>query len=132
VRLVWLAACLVLSVLGNVWLGVQLLGKVGSDNTHYASSRAGGPSQETRVQIRLAFADDFREQALRKLLLSLRATIIAGPSPQGIYTVLVPLPRLRGIPGAPGASNTSDAQRRLIEELRAEPYVRLAEPVSPY
>ena len=127
----WLVTGLVLSVLGNVWLGGQLLGKPGGDKTRLAPARAARPSQETR-EIRLAFTDDVREQALRKLLLSLRATIIAGPSPEGVYTVLIPLPRLRGIPSSQGTSNTADPLRRVIEELRAEPYVRLAEPVSPY
>jgi hypothetical protein len=130
VRLGWLVTGLVLSVLGNVWLGVQLRGKPGADDTRLAPARAAGPSQETR-EIRLAFTDGVREQALRKLLLSLRATIVAGPSPEGVYTVLVPLPRLRGIPSSQGVSNTADALRRLIEELRAEPDVRLAEPVPP-
>jgi hypothetical protein len=62
VRLGWLVTGLVLSVLGNVWLGVQLRGKPGADDTRLAPARAAGPSQETR-EIRLAFTDGVREQA---------------------------------------------------------------------
>ena len=73
-----------------------------------------------------------REQELRTLLLSLRATILAGPSPQGIYLVQVPLawlvPRLRGSAETPA---TTEPMHQLLEELRAQPAVRLAEPVTP-
>jgi hypothetical protein len=80
----------------------------------------------------VAFTDDAREQDVRTLLLSLRATIVAGPSPQGLYLVQVPLawlaPRLRGSPGTP---TTTEPMHLLLEELRAHPAVRLAEPVTP-
>jgi hypothetical protein len=73
-----------------------------------------------------------REQDLRTLLLSLRATILAGPSPQGVYLVQVPLtrlvPRLRGAAETPSAP---DPMHLLLEELRAHPAIRLAEPVTP-
>jgi hypothetical protein len=82
--------------------------------------------------LRLAFADGVREQDLRALLVSLRATILAGPSAQGLYTVQVPLewlvPRLRGTAGAP---DTAEAMRLLLEELQAHPAVRFVEPVAP-
>jgi hypothetical protein len=72
-----------------------------------------------------------REQDLRTLLLSLRATILAGPSPQGVYLVQVPLtqlvPRVRGGAEAP----SPDPMHLLLEELRAHPAVRLVEPVTP-
>jgi len=82
--------------------------------------------------VRLAFADHVREQDLRTLLLSLRATILAGPSPQGVYLVQVPLtqlaPRLRGVAETP---SPQDPMHLLLEKLRAHPAVRLAEPVTP-
>jgi hypothetical protein len=106
-----LATCLVLSVLGNVWLGVRLLGTVGSGSAD---------------KIRLAFADGVGEQDLRALLLSLRASIIGGPSAQGVYVVQVQVPAERNGEGR------TDRMRPILEELRKHPYVRLAEPVSPF
>jgi hypothetical protein len=127
-----LVTCLVLSVLSNVWLGVQLVGPARVARTDKEPVPSTGASQESYGQVRLAFADDAREQDLRTLLLSLRATILAGPSPQGTYLVQVPLawlvPRLRGNTGTP--TNT-DPMHLLLEELRAHPAVRLAEPVTP-
>jgi hypothetical protein len=122
-RLVVLVTCLVLSVLGNVWLGMRLAGQAGA--VYHTLSE-----QETRGNIRLAFADDVREQDRTQFLLSLGATVVAGPSMQGVYTVLVPLPQLYGSPSSPGPSDTADSLRLLLAELRAHPYVRRAEPVS--
>jgi len=126
-----LVTCLVLSVLGNVWLSVQLVEQARvarPDEEPFPSSDA---TQGPTGRVRLAFVDDAREQDLRTLLLSLRATILAGPSPLGVYLVQVPLawlvPRLRGSPGTPTAP---DPMHLLLEELRAHPAVRLAEPVT--
>jgi hypothetical protein len=55
VRLLGLVTCLVLSVLGNVWLGLRLGGQTRAV-FHTLSA------QETRGNVRLAFADDVREQ----------------------------------------------------------------------
>jgi hypothetical protein len=114
---VGLATCLVLSLLGNVWLGVQRAGKdQGADPTAEAPPSPSEPAPGQYGRVRLAFADDVREQDLRTLLLSLQATILAGPSPQG--------------GGTPGTPNTPEPMRLLLEELRAHPAVRLAEPVA--
>ena len=127
-----LVTCLVLSVLGNVWLGVQLVGQGRVARTAQGPAPSTGAPQEPSSRVRVAFADNAREQDVRTLLLSLRATILAGPSPQGVYLVQVPLawlvPRLRGSPGTP---TTTDPMDLLLEELRAHPAVRLAEPVLP-
>jgi hypothetical protein len=148
-----LATCLVLSLLGNVWLGVQLVGQARVARTAGEPWPASGTPQRPYGRIartageprpfsgapegpygwiRLAFADNVREQDLRTLLLSLRATILAGPSPQGVYLVQVPLawrvPPQRGSSGAP---TTTDPMHLLLEELRANPAVRLAEPITP-
>ena len=95
VRLLGLVTCLVLSVLGNVWLGMRLGGQTRAV-FHTLSE------QETRGNVRLAFADDVREQDRTQFLLSLGAAVVAGPSMQGVYTVLVPLPRCRGVPAVRG------------------------------
>jgi hypothetical protein len=127
-----LITCLVLSVLGNVWLGVQLVEQAQLAHTAGESWPSSGTPEGPYGWVRLAFANDVREHDLRTLLLSLRATILAGPSPQGLYLVQVPLawlvPRLRGSAGTP---TTTDPMDLLLEELRAHPAVRLAEPVTP-
>jgi hypothetical protein len=126
-----LVTCLVLSVLGNVWLGVQLAGQGQIARTAQEPMPSTAPPVEPSGRVRVAFADHALEQDIRTLLLSLRATILAGPSPQGVYLVQVPLawlvPRLRGNPG----TSPPDPLRLLLEELRAHPAVRLAEPVAP-
>src|SRR5262249_56873325 len=120
------------SVLGNVWLGVQLVEQTQPAHTAGDLWPSSGPPEGTYGRVQLAFANDVREHDLRRLLLSLRATILAGPSPQGIYLVQVPLarlvPRLRGSAETPA---TTDPMDLLLEELRAHPAVRLAQPVTP-
>ena len=131
-RTVGLASCLVLSILGNAWLGVQLVGKARVARTAGEPQPSSDTTRSPYGWVRLAFADNVREQDLRALLLSLRATILAGPSRQGVYLVQVPLawlvPPLRGSSGTP---TTADPMYLLREELRAHPAVRLAEPVTP-
>jgi len=106
---------LVLSLVCNIWLGARLVGPGGSAGSN--------------GRVRLAFVDTVRELELRRLLLSLRATIIQGPSPKGVYLVQVPLARLR-LRGAEEPI-TADPLHVLLEELQAHPAIRLAEPVSP-
>jgi len=134
-----LAACLVLSLLGNIWLAVQ---QAGRDTVAVPSKEIfSGPHQgddEMYARIRLAFRDDVREHDLRTLLLGLRATILAGPSAQGVYQVQVPLeklmPRVRHAGDKRAYRKISDKQSSepslhlLLEALRAHPAVRLAEP----
>jgi hypothetical protein len=72
-------------------------------------------------QVRVVFADDLREHDLRTLLISVRGTIVAGPSPLGVYTVQV----------SP-TGDTSEAIAATLAVLRAHPQVRLAEPALPY
>jgi hypothetical protein len=131
-RTVGLVACLVLSFCGNIWLGVQLIGQARvADSGQVPLGPLPHIVPGLYGQVRLAFVDDVREHDLRTLLLSLRATILAGPLPQGVYLVQVPLeglvPRLRGSPGTP---STPEPMRLLLEELRAHPAIRLAEPAT--
>jgi len=79
-------------------------------------SSSSDQTAQKRVQIRVVFADDITEKALRALLTEVRGTIIAGPSPVGVYTVAVAL------------SGGERAQADIaLETLRAHPQVRLAE-----
>jgi hypothetical protein len=110
-----LATGLVLSLAVNTWLGVWRVEHPGV--------------ADTGTRIRLAFADGVREQELRTLLLSIQATMIAGPSFEGLYTVKVPLERLFPSVRGQEAPDTAEKLRLLLEELRTQPAVRLAEPL---
>ncbi len=65
--------------------------------------------------IRIVFADTTMEWQLREILQSVEARIVDGPSPVGAYTLRI--------------ANTEDLVS-VIERLRAEPSVRLAEPLA--
>jgi hypothetical protein len=69
-------------------------------------------------RIRLVFTENIREKELRELLISVRATIIKGPSQVGAYTVEIPL-----------AENAPASLQTMLGMLRAHHHVRLAEPV---
>ena len=137
-----LATGLVLSLaLNGVWLGSFLLAPalrvahrsiLGSEDIPQAITppTREAPLQESYGRVRLAFANEVREQELRTLLLDLRATIIDGPSPQGVYVVQVPLAEFPLLRWDAAKRRTADPMRLLLEELRAYPAVRLAEPAS--
>jgi anti-sigma factor RsiW len=79
-------------------------------------SNSSDQTAQKRLQIHVVFADDITEKELRALLTEVQATIVAGPSPFGVYTVAVALP---GDARAPADIT--------LETLRAHPKVRLAE-----
>ena len=67
--------------------------------------------------MRLVFAAETTEAEMRALLDGLRASIVAGPSPAGVYTVAL-------------ASGDAASLTRALETARAHPRVRMAEPAS--
>ncbi len=72
----------------------------------------------TRVAaVRIVFAPDSTEAEIRRLLLEVRAEIVAGPSPLGAYTLAL-------APSSAGES--SDA---IVAVLRSRPGVQFAEPI---
>jgi anti-sigma factor RsiW len=85
---------------------------------HFYRTLSSSSDQTTqkRVQIHVVFADDMAEKDLRALLAEVRGTIVAGPSPFGVYTVAV---ALSGDVPAPADI--------ALTTLRAHPKVRLAE-----
>ena len=64
---------------------------------------------------RVVFVEDASELAIRQLLTSIDAEIIAGPSPKGVYSI-----RTLARPRAPSV---------VLEALRVNPIVRFAEPL---
>ncbi len=65
--------------------------------------------------LRIVFADTTTERQLREILQSVEARIVDGPSPVGSYTLSI--------------ADTRDLMS-VIEHLRADPSVRLAEPLA--
>ncbi len=65
--------------------------------------------------LRIVFADTTTERQLREILQSVEARIVDGPSPVGAYTLRI--------------TDTQDLVS-VVERLRAEPSVRLAEPFA--
>jgi hypothetical protein len=72
------------------------------------------------VTIRVVFAEDLREEELRRLLVSIGGSLVAGPSTVGVYTIRVV-----------SAAGTSRSLPDILGVLRAHPGVRLAEPAAP-
>jgi hypothetical protein len=86
------------------------------EHVYRTLSSSSDQTAQKRVQIHVVFADDITEKALRALLTEVGGTIVAGPSPVGVYTVAVAL------------SGDAHAPADLaLETLRAHPKVRLAE-----
>ena len=81
-------------------------------------SDPGAGLQPGRIHIQVIFADDITEREIRTLLNYVGATIVAGPSPMGLYTLAI-------------AAEASEADTRIqqtLAALRAHPKVQLAEP----
>lgn len=70
-------------------------------------------------QLRLVLADEMTAGELRRLLGQVRATIVGGPSPLGVYTLAIPLDAAQ-----------PDALQKALQTLRAHAHVTLAEPIS--
>jgi len=71
-----------------------------------------------RGALRVVFAPETSEAELRALLLSARAEIVGGPSPAGAYTLAL------------DAAGATEPIAEALALLRADPHVRLAEPVA--
>jgi hypothetical protein len=73
-------------------------------------------TRKNQAMVRLVFAEDATERDIRTLLSKVDGTIVDGPSAMGAYTVSV-------------TARGSDAVAAVLALLRADPHVRLAEPV---
>jgi len=71
-----------------------------------------------RAQVRVVFAPEASEAEIRHLLLQARAEIVGGPSPLGAYALAL------------GPASAGESAASVIDLLRADPHVRLAEPVE--
>ena len=78
------------------------------------SSPAAAPVPSTRL--RVMFSPRATEQEIRQILLGVRGSLVAGPSPIGAYTVQVPA--------------TGDPVGAVLARLRTDPQVVFAEPAA--
>ncbi len=81
---------------------------------------ASAPDQAPRgqAQIRVVFTDEISEREMRAVLEHVKGRIVDGPSAVGAYTVEVPVP-----------ATASERVAPVLEVLRTQPKVRLAEPI---
>jgi hypothetical protein len=73
-----------------------------------------------RSALRVVFSEEATEREIRELLLRMNASIVAGPSPTGAYTIALV-----------DTKASPDALRQTLAGVRANPKVRLAEPLPP-
>lgn len=76
----------------------------------------------THARIRLIFAPDTTVQTLNQLFITAQATVIAGPSQTGVYTIEVAL--------IPGTLGEAAALTSVLETFRAHTAIELAEPAT--
>jgi hypothetical protein len=81
----------------------------------YQTLSQNDPAPASTTRIRLVFTEGTTEREARDLLLGIRGQIVAGPSSLGVYTVEAPA--------------GPDPLEKLLEHLRSQPRVSLAEPV---
>jgi hypothetical protein len=108
-------AMIVLLAAAMIWQGSV------APSFYQTLSDAGSGGEPGRVHLQVVFADDITEREIRTLLSSIRATIVAGPSPMAVYTVAL---------AADDREAPAQTQERLAL-LRSHPKVRLAEARQP-
>ena len=107
------------SILVLVLGGALVLAALPQMSPYQTMSQSEQPSTGTRARVRMVPAGDMTSAQLRDLLQSVGGDIVHGPSQTGVYTVELPL----------GRSQEASIARSL-EVLRANPKIRLAEPVG--
>ncbi|HEY6908758.1 MAG TPA: zf-HC2 domain-containing protein [Myxococcales bacterium] len=73
----------------------------------------------SRARLHVVFASDLSEEGMRRLLQGARATIVDGPSAEGVYTVELSLP-----------ATDRERAREIAGRLARDPKVRFAAPVA--
>ena len=84
-------------------------------------SDAGSGAEAGGLHLQVVFADDITEREIRTLLSSIGATIVAGPTPMAVYTVVL----------AGNDRGGPVRTRKTLEILHAHPKVRFAEIKQP-
>lgn len=110
------AAAVVALVAGLAWRLPR--GEASDARFHTLSHEV--PPAVALTRLHVVFDAALPERDLRALLLPLRAEIVGGPSPLGVYTVAVPAGR-----------SGDEPEAWLLEHLRTSPGVRFAEVAAP-
>jgi hypothetical protein len=107
----WLVAAQAAAIVLLLTLGAPF----GRERSADFRTLAAAPGDGSTERLRVVFADTLDQRGLRELLLPLGAEIVAGPSPLGVYTLVLP----------------ADAEPIgwVLTHLRARPEVRFVEPV---
>lgn len=105
----WLVAAQAATIVLMLAFGVR----AGVERTPGFRVLAAPPRPNSTERLRVVFADTLDQRGLREILLPLGAEIVAGPSPLGVYTLVLP----------------ADAEPLgwVLTHLRARPEVRFAE-----
>jgi hypothetical protein len=115
----WLMAALVVQTLGLGLLGATLWRQSSVDDPAAYRTLSSTPAVDSRApQVRVVFAPDTTVAEVARMVGAVEATIVAGPSEAGAYTLALP-----GDAARPSALDTHVAQ------LRADTHVLFAEPV---
>ena len=107
----WLVAAQAATILLLLTLGAP----PGRERPARFRTLATAPSAVSTDRLRVVFAEELDQRGLREILLPLGAEIVAGPSPLGVYTLVLPA----------GAEPID----WVVTHLRARAEVRFAEPV---
>lgn len=95
---------------------VVLWQATGPEPSLYETLSSAAPLESTSAaQLQIAFGETTTEPQLRNLLRTAGASIVRGPSELGIYTI---------------ALDPSAETERAVRRLRADPHVRLVEPLA--
>ena len=111
----WLVAAQAATILLLLALGASLGRERPATFRTLAADDLANVGAASTERLRVVFADTLDQRGLREILLPLGAEIVAGPSPLGVYTLVLP----------------ADAEPIgwVLAHLRARPEVRFAEPV---
>jgi anti-sigma factor RsiW len=99
--------------------GAILFSTMQPQPAYQTASRPETQVTENRARVHIALADDITNKEFRELLQRVGGEIVSGPSATGVYTIALPFPPAR-----------QDSTEQALVTLRANPKVRLAEPVD--
>ena len=81
----------------------------------YETLSSGAPASGQRPRVQLVFAPDLSHADVRAIVTGVDGSIVSGPSPRGVYELALP---------------DAEALAEGLEQLRSDPRVVLAEPLS--
>jgi len=108
-------AAAILLLVGALWWNARPAATAPAGATYVTLSNPAAPPVPS-TRLRVMFSPKATEQEIRQLLLGVRGSLVAGPSPIGAYTVQVPV--------------AGDPVGAVLARLRTDPQVVFAEPAA--